>query len=983
MERLAKLIEKRSLWIALVIAAVSIYSIVSIFRTEYNDDITAFFPEKSREVTLFKEVSKKFGGLDIALVGLETSDIFTLENLRLIRHISKKIEAVDGVGSVTSLTEMRDFEEKQMGRETGALIQNLVDDIPPDMTPEQVKIVKERVMSREHLIGAVISRDAGATLLICKLESGSGMWKVARTIRQITTRAVGDRKDMTMYFGGAPFVSAYIMEGTQNDLKRLSPWVGLTVVAIIFLSFRSFGASLLALMALIFGLLLTVGFMPILEIPMDLVSTSLPMILASIASAYGIHLLARYFRILSIRKDISRKEAVGVMLKEVGIPVIMAGVTTIVGFSSFLVMDIKPLRTFGFMMALGVAVTLTVSIFFISAVLIRVKIGRPGKGESGDVMGEILARIAAWFSNRARAVLFVVIVIAGISAFYLSKISTQTSMASYFPKGSEPILADEFMVNTFGGSLFIQLYIEGDIKSPLVLKEMQKLEGKIAGIDGVTDIQSITRVISLASAAMTGKEQIPPYRDQVSSLVYLVEDDPAIRLLVDEKWTSSIIQIRVSGFDTKKAKVVAEAIQEHIDTSMRSTMFSVKVADMGGEEAKERILKAAREEAAENITFILEERLKKKLDEGKVKNRILGVLESCAAGCDEKLRSTLHDQLTMDLIEDELVYIDETRIWDELVDGVCGLAAKGNLTGEAMYELLFSFATQEEKNNETSKLEALEKNGKKEKATGFRKGVRIVFTNVQDIYIRWIAAGVIEPFAGKGTEENAEKKKKLTDRVMQHLSFLRTGEVIVDEKLMSGVEPGAVVAKKGLKVEVTGYPFLFQRMNESVLTNQVKSVVVALVIIFILLSVFFRSLIIGMIAVFPAVLTLLLVFGGLGISGVPMDMGVSMVSIIALGASVDYPIHFFWKYKEVIREGHREPLLETMKTTGRAIALNAFEIMAGFGILIFAVIIPVRKAGGLIATTLFIAAAATLFLMPVLIKIGGKTVERHLINQKK
>ncbi|MFH1436703.1 MAG: MMPL family transporter [Pseudomonadota bacterium] len=982
MEQLAKFIEKRSLWIALVIAAVSIYSIISIFRTDYNDDITAFFPERSREVTLFKEVGKKFGGLDIALIGLETSDIFSLENLQLIRHISKQIEAIDGVGSVTSLTEMRDFEEKQMGRETGALIQNLVDDIPPHMTPEQIKAVKERVMSREHLIGAVISKDARATLLICKLESGPGMWKVARTIRQITTRAVGDRKDMTMYFGGAPFVSAYIMEGTQNDLKRLSPWVGLAVVAIIFLSFRSFGAPFLALMALIFGLLLTIGFMPIMEISMDLVSTSLPMILASVASAYGIHLLARYFRILSIRKDISRKEAVRVMLKEVGIPVIMAGVTTIVGFASFLVMDIKPLRTFGFMMALGVAVTLTVSILFISAVLTRVKIGEPGKGESGDVMGQVLASIAAWFSNRAKPVLFVVIVVGAVSAYYLSKISTQTSMASYFPKGSEPILADEFMVNTFGGSLFIQLYIEGDIKSPLVLKEMQKLEGKIAGIDGVTDIQSITRVISLASSALTGKEQIPPHRDQVSSLVYLVEDDPAIRLLVDEKWGSAIIQVRVSGFDTKKAKAVAETIRAFIDTSMRSTMFSINVADMGSEEAKGRILMAAREDAAENITFTLEEKLKTKLDKGKVIARILGVLESCAAGCDANLRSALSEQLNMDLIEDELVYIDGNRSWDELVDGVCGLAGKGNLTEEAMYELLFSFATEEEKSHESSKLQALDKNVKKEKVTGFRKGVRIVLTNVQDIYIRWIAVGVIEPFAGK-KEENAKKKKKLTDRVMQHLCFLRTGEVIVDEKLMSGVEPGAVLVKKGLKVEVTGYPFLFQRMNESVLTNQVKSVVVALAIIFVLLSVLFRSLIIGLIAAFPAVLTLLLVFGGLGFSGVPMDMGVSMVSIIALGASVDYPIHFLWKYKEIIREGHKEPLLQTMKTTGRAIALNAFEVMAGFGILLFAVIIPVRKAGGLIATTLFIAAAATLFLMPILIKVGGKTVERHLVNQKK
>jgi len=59
-----------------------------------------------------------------------------------------------------------------------------------------------------------------------------------------------------------------------------------------------------------------------------------------------------------------------------------------------------------------------------------------------------------------------------------------------------------------------------------------------------------------------------------------------------------------------------------------------------------------------------------------------------------------------------------------------------------------------------------------------------------------------------------------------------------------------------------------------------------------------------------------------------------------------------------------------MSTTGVAIFANAFEVMCGFAIMLLASLVPVRKSGGLISETLFLAAIATLFLMPVFVKFA-------------
>jgi predicted RND superfamily exporter protein len=976
MERFAAFIRKRSLWIILAILAVSTYSVTSLFRIEYNDDITAFFPENSREVTLFKDVSDEFGGLDIALVGIETKDVFTLANLKMLRQISRQLKTIEGIGSVTSLTEMRDFEEKKLGGETGSLIQDLVGDLPDDMTGAQLKALREKVMSRDHVVGSVISKKGDAALIICKLERSRSLWEITRSIKDAVDAAVGDRTDVKVYYGGAPFISAYISEGTQSDVKRLSPWVALAVVLIIFGSFRSIWAALLALVALIFGLIITMGFMPILELPMDLVSTSLPMILASVGSAYGIHLLARYFRILSLRGDSLRADAVRDTLREVGVPVIMAGVTTIVGFASFLVMDIKPLRNFGFMMAVGVFVTLSISVLFIASVLNRVRLGRPGRGESGDLSGEILHGIALRLTAYPKTVVALSVLVGAVSFYCLGRISTETNTKSYFPDDSEPVRSDEFMVNRFGGSLFLQLYVQGDIKSPLVLKEMQKMEDAVARIEGVTEVQSVTMPIALASAAMTGKEEIPPYRDQVTSLVYLVEDDPAVHLLVHKSWKSALTQVRVVGFDTREARRVAGEIHAYLSEELRPMVYSVSIPAVSNPDLKARLLKDARFEAAARITTDLEKTLGKKVEAKAVAKRVSDALGDQKAACSDELRARVDAVLNRDLIDDELIYIDECLDLNDLVKAACNLLVTGSIDENSLYWLFYSFATEEEKTMEEESLRRFESEGGSGHVTGFRKGTRLVLADLKDDYARHMTDAILAPYAGDMKEKKPDRYRKLAAKVIQHLSYLSTGEVAVGD--ITSIPRSAVTAAKKVDVQVTGYPFLYQRMNDSVLTNQVKSILVALAIIFVLLSILFRSLIIGLIASFPAVLTLLVVFGGLGLTGVPMDMGVSMVSIIALGASVDYPIHFFWRYREVASEGFEPALLKTMKTTGRAIALNALEVIAGFGLLLFAVITPVRKAGGLIALTLAISAAATLFLMPVMIRLGGRRVEEKL-----
>jgi predicted RND superfamily exporter protein len=860
-----------------------------------------------------------------------------------------------------------------MGAETGSCIQDLIGDLPEEMTDEELKAIRDRVMSREHIVGALVSRKGDAALLVCRLTPGSNVKHVADGIHEASAEVSSKVEGVRVYFGGAPLISSYIASNAKEDLKGLTPWVIAAVILVVILTLKSFPAAVLSLVTIGIGLTWTMGAMVLMGKDITLVTSSLPMILVALGSAYGIHLLARYFKILEERgKDTHRHEIVKEMIRQVGVPVIMAGLTTMVGFASFLVFDIQPMREFGVLMAIGVLITLFVSLVFIPAVLSRFNFGKLRIGVQSVRIPETLRAIAQYAAERPVPVLVIFSVVMAASFFGMTRISTQTSTRSYFARDSEPILADDFLVNEFGGSLFIQLAVDGDMRNPMVLKELEKLEDHIAGLDDVSDIQSVTNVITLADAAMMGKRQIPETREQVETLAFMAEDDPSLRMLVDENWQGALVQIRIGGFDTERADELAEEIEGLLETSVATNLVGFDLAGVSDPAARRKLQKMALSDAARRLDLLLTRR---GLDH-KGAEAIASVIEkdwtTSAFRDDPEFQKDADDLLRLIIIEDELIYLRDEELWDEMMGEVMGAFQDRDLGEEELYKIFWNHADDEEHELERKAL-AKRESGEKTGPTGFRKAVLSIRQGLVDLQRAYLVGGVLDKVVtGKPLDRGSQQYRVVSHKADQHLAFLFGGRVAVPSRtIVPGVKPAD---QAGFSVKVTGYPLLYQQMNTSVWKNQIKSSTVALIIIFCLLGGLFWSVRIGIVAMVPSVTTLVVTFGVLGWLGQSLDIGISMISIIALGVAVDYAIHFLWKYSGVADRGFAGALKETMFTTGRAVFANVFEVMFGFAILLFASLVPIRKSGGLIAETLLLAGIGTLFLMPVFLRFAHRKV---------
>ncbi len=173
------------------------------------------------------------------------------------------------------------------------------------------------------------------------------------------------------------------------------------------------------------------------------------------------------------------------------------------------------------------------------------------------------------------------------------------------------------------------------------------------------------------------------------------------------------------------------------------------------------------------------------------------------------------------------------------------------------------------------------------------------------------------------------------------------------------------------KVKVTGRMTVFTQTIPQVVDSMLKGLVIALLIITITLIIALRSVKIGLLSIIPNVIPMLLMFGLVGITGIELNLGVSMVAAVALGIVVDDTVHFISKYLRANKAGKSpvETVHQVFHDVGSAIIFTSLILMAGFGIFVFSSFGFNDKFGLFTAFTMMVALFVDILFLPSLLLI--------------
>lgn len=172
----------------------------------------------------------------------------------------------------------------------------------------------------------------------------------------------------------------------------------------------------------------------------------------------------------------------------------------------------------------------------------------------------------------------------------------------------------------------------------------------------------------------------------------------------------------------------------------------------------------------------------------------------------------------------------------------------------------------------------------------------------------------------------------------------------------------------GLDGHVTGNAVVLTRAADDISRGQVRSLSAAVVVIFGILALTFRSGRLGLLALAPNALSVALYFGLLGASGVGLTNATALMGCIVLGVAVDDTLHLLVHYRrEAIRTGSRRAGMESaLLSVARPVTHTSAVLCLGLLLLARSELASQSDFGWLGAATLAAAWAVDLTVTPAL-----------------
>lgn len=217
---------------------------------------------------------------------------------------------------------------------------------------------------------------------------------------------------------------------------------------------------------------------------------------------------------------------------------------------------------------------------------------------------------------------------------------------------------------------------------------------------------------------------------------------------------------------------------------------------------------------------------------------------------------------------------------------------------------------------------------------------------------------------------------RITMRVKETDPNLRRAELIKKVRRY-------VVDEMGIpedQVHVTGVLILYNNMLQSLFTSQILTIGAVFVGILLMFLILFRSLSLSFIALVPNMLAALVVLGGMGLAGIPLDMMTITIAAIAVGIGVDNAIHYIYRFRRefAVDGNYIAAMHRSHGSIGKAMYYTSVTIIVGFSILALSQFIPSIYFGLLTGLAMLAAIVASLTLLPkllLLVKPLGKNTD--------
>ena len=389
-------------WLFALLSLGLVFTLASGARfLSFATDYEIWFSNDNPQYLDFSSIQKTFVKSDNVVILITPKDgkVFNQKTLDSVEWLTNAAWQIPFSTRVDSLSNF----QYTYAVEDDLIVEDLIKNAK-DLTPQQLIKIKNIALTEPLLLNSAISSDASVTAVnvTINLPKGDpeGSPKVTGFTRDLIKQLKERNPDIEVRLTGLVVMDNAFMEASMGDMGSLTLIMfSLILVGLLFF-LRSITATLSILVVIIMSIVSTMGFAGWLGVQLTPVSAAAPTIVMTIVVANAVHILITMIH--NMRSGLEKRLALSESLRVNMQPVILATITTVVGFLTMHFSDVPPFHHLANMVAAGVLVSFLLSMTFLPWLLmllpVRIKVS-DNKGQ------EKMKKLAEFVINKRKKVL--------------------------------------------------------------------------------------------------------------------------------------------------------------------------------------------------------------------------------------------------------------------------------------------------------------------------------------------------------------------------------------------------------------------------------------------------------------------------------------------------------------------------------------------------------------------------------------------------
>ena len=401
-----------------------------------------------------------------------------------------------------------------------------------------------------------------------------------------------------IHLGGIPMIADDMMTYIKNDIIVFGAGVFIFIVCTLWFVFRNILWVFIPLLSCFFSVFIMIGFLGLVGWKVTVISSNFIALMLILTMAMNIHMSVRYLQFKKENPNISNSEAILWTSGKMFWPILYTVLTTICAFLSLIFSEIKPIIDFGWMMTVGLLVSLTITFTLLPTILNILSKENPNYiDEKKSKITTFLSKVA---QKNTKTIFSLALLAIVVSIFGISKLEVENSFINYFDKKTEIYKGMKLIDDELGGTTPLDIIIK--------FPDKEKNENADDDFDSWDDEEKDDEKYWFTRNKIDKITQVHDYLDNLQAVGKVISFASMVRVAEDLNDGKKLQGLEMGVLYTKiPNSIKKEIIDPYISIKNNEARISLRILD-----SKENL---RRNELIKQIYYDLENQLDLKRNE--------------------------------------------------------------------------------------------------------------------------------------------------------------------------------------------------------------------------------------------------------------------------------------------------------------------------------------------------------------------------------